>query len=363
VISFELSSEQSMVRNMAGAFARDVLRPLARDADEAAVIGRKTLDDLWGLGFAHSLVDAEDGGAGGSAILGSLVLEELGWADASFAVAVAAPLGFVRAIAEQGSATQKERLLPLFSGPEYRAAAVAVAEGGLRSGLEDMRTTADAHPDGFRLNGAKIQVPLPGECAHLLVLARHQGKPDAFIVDLSTPGVVVEEPEGNVGLRPLRLATVRFEDAVIGADMRLGANQGCDVRRIIDAARVGAASILVGMSRAVYDHSVPYTKERVVHGAPLAKKQSVAFRLVDMFVEVEAARWMCWRAATHLDKRHDDATRSAALAHAYAVEQAEWITDEGVQLMGGHGFMRANPVELWYRNSRTLGLLEGVASV
>jgi alkylation response protein AidB-like acyl-CoA dehydrogenase len=363
VISFELSSEQSIARDMTGEFARNVLRPLARDADEAGAIERGTLNQLWDLGLVQRLAAGDEDAASGSAIMSALMLEELGWGDAAFALALAAPLGFVRAIVEQGSAAQKEELLPLFNAEEYRGAAVALAESGLGSGLAALKTTAETHADGFRINGAKIQVPLVGDCSHLLVIASYEGKPDAFIVDLKTPGVIIEEPEGNLGLKPLRLATVRFKDAVIGPGSRLGGNQGCDVRRIADAARVGAASILVGISKAVYDFTVPYTKDRVVHGAALAKKQSVAFRLVDVFTEVEASRWMCWRAATHLDKRHDDATRSAALAHVYTVEQAEWITDEGVQLLGGHGFMRANPVELWYRNARTLALLEGMAGV
>lgn len=363
MISFELSSEQSIARDMSGEFARNVLRPLAREADEAGVIEQRTLNDLWSLGLVQGLASGDEDSAGGSAIMSALILEELGWGDAAFALALAAPLGFMRAIVEQGSAAQKAELLPLFSGDEYHGAAVALAEAGLGSGLGALSTTAEADAGGFKLNGAKIQVPLVGHCSHLLVIARYEGKPDAFIVDLTAPGVVIEEPEGNLGLNPLQLATVRFEDAALGADARLGGNKGCDVRRIADAARVGAASILVGISKAVYDFTVPYTKDRVVHGAALAKKQSVAFRLVDMFTEVEACRWMCWRAATHLDKRHDDATRSAALAHVYTVEQAEWITDEGVQLLGGHGFMRANPVELWYRNARTLGLIEGVAGV
>lgn len=364
MISFELSSEQSLARTTASEFARKALRPIARDVDEKGAIPPETLDALWGLGLVQSVLDGAGEDGDGTAIFSTLMFEELGWADASFALALAGPMGFVRAVVEQGSAAQKERLLPLFATSRYRGAAVAVAEPGLcGGGLGSLATTADRDVDGFRLNGAKIQIPLAADCSHFLVIARGESGPDAFIVEADARGVTIEPPEGNLGLAGLRLATVRFDNALVGADARLGGNKGCDVRRILDSARVGAASILVGVCRAVYEHSVPYTKDRVVHGEALAKKQSVAFRLVDMFVEMEAARWMCWRAATHLDKRSPHVTRSAALAHVYSTEQAAWITDEGVQLMGGHGFMRANPVELWYRNARTLSLLEGVASV
>jgi alkylation response protein AidB-like acyl-CoA dehydrogenase len=365
VISFELTEEQEIARSMVREFAAQVLRPAARKADTDKQIDRDTLDRLWGLGIAQALIEEVAGDARPqSAISTAIILEELGWADAAFGAAATAPLAFVRAVAEQGTAAQKEELLPLFTGDRYHAAAVALTEPGmLPEALLAGGTWAEPRPDGFVLTGVKTQVPLAEHCSHFLVIARSEGKPDAFIVPRDAPGLTIEQPEGVLGLQSLGLAKIRLDGVQVGSDMRLGGNHGCNVQRIIDSGRVGAAAIMVGICRAVYDHSASYTKERVAHGSALAQKQSVAFRLVDMFIETEAARWMCWRAATYIDKRDDDATRSAVLAHSYTRDQANWITDEGVQLMGGHGFMRVNPVELWYRNAKTLGVLEGIASV
>ncbi|ATE63656.1 acyl-CoA dehydrogenase family protein [Rhizorhabdus dicambivorans] len=363
MISFELTEEQEIARSTVREFAGQVLRPLARQADVDGRIEDETLDQLWSLGVVQSMIDQDGAEPDQSAILSALLLEELGWADAAFGVALASPLGFVRAVKEQGSAAQKEALLPLFTGDRYHGAAVALAEPGLiDNGIEALSTKAEADPAGYRLTGAKVQVPLGDKCSHFLVIAQHDGKPDAFIVPRDAAGVVIDKSERQLGLSGLGSVTLRLDNVVLGHDARLGENHGCDVQRIVDAARVGASSILVGLCRGVYDHSVVYTKERHVHGSALAQKQSVAFRLVDMFVETEASRWMCWRAATEIDKGQE-ATRSAALAQSYTREQATWIADEGVQLMGGHGFMRANPVELWFRNARTLSLLEGTASV
>jgi alkylation response protein AidB-like acyl-CoA dehydrogenase len=363
LISFELTEEQEIARSTVREFAGQVLRPLARQADVDGRIDDETLDQLWSLGIVQSMIDQDGDEPEQSAILGALLLEELGWADAAFGVALASPLGFVRAVKEQGSAAQKEALLPQFAGDRYQAAAIALTEPGLiANGIDALSTRAEADPAGYRLSGAKIQVPLGGRCSHFLVIAEHDGKPDAFIVPRDAPGVTVDDGDRQVGLAGVASVTVRFDNVVLGHEARLGENRGCDVQRIVDAARVGASSILVGVCRGVYDHSVEYTKERHVHGSALARKQSVAFRLVDMFVETEASRWMCRRAATEIDKG-EPATRSASLAQSYTRQQATWITDEGVQLMGGHGFMRANPVELWFRNARTLSMLEGVASV
>lgn len=364
MISFELTEEQKIARSMAQDFASEVLRPAARGIDVAQAINDEMLDALWSLGIVQSLAaDDGDGDPGQSAILASIMFEELGWGDAALSVALASPLGFVRAVSEQGSAGQKARLLPLFQGDRYHGAAVVLAEGGLLGGdLGSISTEVVASEDGFRLSGSKIQVPLGARCSHFLVIGKYNGVPEAFIVERDTPGVKIDTDDRIMGLQGLSSATIRFENVAIPPEARLGENKGCDVQRIVDCSRVGASSILVGLCRGVYDHSVAYTKERYVHGSMLAQKQSVAFRLVDMFVETEASRWLCWRAATELDKSQV-ATRSAALAQEYTRRQALWIADEGVQLMGGHGFMRDNPVELWYRNSRTLSLLEGVASV
>lgn len=364
MISFELSQEQNIFRDMAAEFAKDILRPIARKADDDRQIPRDVLDRLWSLGAIESLIEEaqDESSQSGSAILSALMLEELGWGDATLAAAIAAPLGFVRAIAEQGSAMQKEKLLPLFTQGKYIGASVAVAEPEFLSGINGIKTSADRDGDSYRLNGVKAHVPLAAESSHFLVITRIDGKLDALIIDAQSSGVKISEPEVNLGLVALRPATITFDNVTVPANMRLGENRGCDVQRMIDSGRVGSSSVLVGVCRAVYEHSVAYTKDRVVHGSALARKQSVAFRLVDMFVEMEASRWMCWRAASHIDKR-SDATRSATLAHTYVTDQASWISDEGVQLMGGHGFMRANPVEMWYRNVKSLSLFEGAVSV
>ena len=117
-----------------------------------------------------------------------------------------------------------------------------------------------------------------------------------------------------------------------------------------------------GVARAVLEYCVPYAKERVAFGEAIARKQSIAFRLAEMQMEVESMRWMIWKAASELE-RGLDATRSTHLARAYATEKSMWIADHGVQVLGGHGFIREHPVEMWYRNVRTLSVLEGLVTV
>ncbi len=361
MISFELTEEQKLARSMVQELAASALRPAARDADERQTIPPPVLDRIWSTGIVQS--QATPGlGADRSAALNAILLEELAVADASFATAAGAPIGFVSAIASQGSAAQKKSLLPAFAGDEYRCAAVAVMEPDFAFDVCAMRTTAVKTRGGYRLSGAKGPIPLATRCGHFLVLAACDGALDAFIVDRETRGVSIGARVPELGLRALEMANVSFDQVELTPAARLGESAGCDAGRIVDSARTALAAIMTGVSRAVMEFVIPYTKERVVHGAPLAQKQVIAFRLADMRIETDAMRWMTWKAASILEQR-GDATRQAQLAYTYAAEQAMWIADEGVQMLGGHGYLRDNPVEMWYRNARSISLMEGAVGV
>lgn len=359
MISFELTEEQKLAQSMLQDLATSALRPAARAADESEAISARTLAELWATGLIQARADED--AAARTCVTNAIALEELAFADASFAIAAAAPLGFLSAIAAQGSAAQKQKLLPLFAGDRYRCASVAIAEPDFAFDVSAIATSAVKTRGGYRLNGAKGSVPLAATSSHFLVIANSDDARDAFIVDRNAPGVSIEKRPG-IGLRALEMATVRFKDVELGSDARLGEGAGCDVQQIVDSARVALAAIMSGTSRAVMEFVIPYTKERAVHGAALAQKQVIAFRLADMRIETDAMRWMVWKAASILEKGKD-ATRQAQLAYTYAAEQAMWIADEGVQMLGGHGYLRDNPVEMWYRDIRTLSVLEGAVGV
>ncbi len=362
MISFQLTEEQKLAQSMVRELAGASLRPAARDADEHAEIPASVLKEIWATGIVQSQADAGADGGSRSAILNALLLEELAVADAAFAIAAAAPLGFASAIAAHGSAEQKKSLLSLFAGDKYQCAGVAIMEPDFLFDVSAVRTYAARTPNGYRLSGVKTMVPLADRCSHFLVLANCDGAPDAFIVDRQTKGVVVGGERPSLGLRALQMADVSFTNVELGSGGRLGGSARCDVQEIVDSARTALAAIMAGISRAVFEFVMPYTKERVVHGDALAKKQVIAFRLADMRIENDAMRWMAWKAAAILE-RGGNATRQAQLAYTYAAEQAMWIADEGVQMLGGHGYLRDNPVEMWYRDARTSSVMEGAVGV
>lgn len=369
MISFGPTEEQSLVVETLKRFAAEVLRPAARAADEAEKLPEAVLQQAWELGLAATQIPEAYGGAGEvrSPVTSALALEALATGDAALALAVAHPATFAFAVLDHGTEQQKRSLLPLFAGERYHAASLALAEPV--PAFDVRATRALAEPKGgnaFVLSGTKSAVPLAERASHFLVIARNGAKNgsgvgalDAFVVPRSAAGLRIEA-EKNLGLRALPTGRLTLERVELRAADRLGGPGGADLRRLLDGSRAATAALLVGLACGVMEYVIPYAKERRAFGEFIAQKQAVAFMLSNMRVETDAMRWLTWKAASRLEQGLP-ATRAAQFAHGYAARHAMKIADDGLQVLGGHGFIREHPVELWYRSARTLSVLEGAA--
>jgi alkylation response protein AidB-like acyl-CoA dehydrogenase len=369
MISFGPTEEQAIARDAMREFATEALRPLARPADEAGQLPDALLEQAWELGLTSTWIPETHGGGGEarSPITNALVLEELAFGDASLALAAVAPSLFAAPLVEFGTEAQRREYLPLFCGARYHAASLALVEPGPAFDPTGMRARAERKGDGWVLSGSKCFVPMADRASHFLVLARADGgdgleAAQAFIVPRDAAGLRISEPEKKLGLKALTTATLELERVELPAEARLGGEAGCDARRIVNLSRAALGAVLVGLSRAVLEYAVPYAKEREAFGEAIARKQAIAFSLADMRIEVDAMRWLVWKAASRLEQGAD-ATREAHLARLYVGRQSMKIADDGVQVLGGHGFIREHPVEMWYRNARTLGVLEGAVTL
>jgi alkylation response protein AidB-like acyl-CoA dehydrogenase len=144
---------------------------------------------------------------------------------------------------------------------------------------------------------------------------------------------------------------------------RLGGLQGHDFEPLVTSMRLGLAALAVGMSRAALDYAIDYAKNRDVFGVKAAQKQAVAFMLAEMATEIEAIRLLVWEAAWMLDTGKQDASKEAYLALTGAMDMAMMVGDRAVQVLGGHGYIREYPVELWMRNARGIAMLNGLAII
>jgi alkylation response protein AidB-like acyl-CoA dehydrogenase len=164
-----------------------------------------------------------------------------------------------------------------------------------------------------------------------------------------------------MGLNALQVATIQFDDVKLNADTLLG-DKAFDLQRFINLSRIGICALAVGTCQAVLDYVKEYCNERIAFGEPITNRQSVAFMIADIAIELEAMRLMTWRAASRAEQGLDF-HEQAYLAKVFCAEHAMKIGTDGVQLLGGHGFCCEHPVEMWYRNLRAITLLEGAACV
>jgi alkylation response protein AidB-like acyl-CoA dehydrogenase len=353
-----------MVRDAMREFAAHAVRPIARECDEASGIPHDFFQSVWDLGLTSTQIPASYGGGGEerSAVTNAIVLEELAFGDATLATAALAPSGFANAIADFGTEEQQRELLPLFCTEKFHAASLAVVEPAAIFDASNPRTLAEAKDDVFVISGAKTLVPLGHQASHFLVTARNSERLDAFVIPRDAEGLTIGEVEKNLGLKALSTVSLELERVEVPQSARLGGDAGADVRRMLDGSRAALCAVMVGVSRAVLEYCIPYAKDRVAFGEAIAKKQAIAFRVSDMRIETDAMRFMTWKAASHLEKGLD-VTRQAHLARSYCAEKSLWTTDNGIQTLGGHGFIREHPVEMWFRNARSLGVMEGTLAL
>jgi alkylation response protein AidB-like acyl-CoA dehydrogenase len=297
-----------------------------------------------------------------SALTNVLAAEELAYGDLASAMAIMAPSLFALPILIAGSEEQRKTYLPSFTEGGYIPATLALIEPRYNFDANALSAAAREEGDAYVLDGSKAYVPYAADAEYFLICAALDGKTQGFIVPKGAAGLNVAEREKNMGLRALPTYRINLSNCRVACSDRLGGEAGHDFAPIINASRVALAAMAIGVSRAAHEYALAYAKDREAFGEKIAQRQSIAFMLAEMATEIEATRLMAWEAAWLLDKGRD-ATREAYLAKLTADSVALMVTDRAVQILGGHGYIRDHPVEMWLRNGRGFPMFEGMAIV
>jgi hypothetical protein len=357
------TDEQKMIVDATCEFAAEQIRPIAAAADDAGETPAELLKrSVAELGVTLVGVPEELGGMGSerSATTGALVAEALAHGDMGIAVSCLAPAAVGNALALWGDADQQSTYLPSFVGDDVPAAALAVLEPRPLFDPFALKTTAQRNPDGgFTLAGVKSLVPRAGAAELFVVAAELDGRPALFLVESGTKGVLIEG-EPAMGLRAASTGRLVLEDVTVPAGARLG--DGDAYADCIRLSRIGWAALACGTGKAVLDYVIPYVNERQAFGEPISHRQAVAFAVANIGIELEGARLTTLRAASRADQGKSFA-REAGLARRLTAEYGMQIGSQGVQLLGGHGYVKEHPVERWYRDLRAAGVMEGVVLV
>lgn len=363
MFGFEPTEDQRTLVDSVRRFATRELRSGARDADEKSALPGEVTSKGWELALLPASLPEAYGGFGErSAVTGALFAEELGWGDLSAALALLAPGLVALPVLVAGSDAQKESILPGFCGESFTPGAAAVAEPFFDWDARALRARAVRAGDGYVLDGVKCNVPWAAESEWTLVYADLEGRTQGFLVRRGTEGLLVKEREENLGLRACPLYAVELHQCRLPASARLGEEKGADLGPLLDASRVAMAALAVGVARGAYEYALEYAKGRKAFGEAIAQRQAIAFMLAEMATDIEAARLLCWEAAWTIDQG-GSALREASLAKTFADDMVLQVTDRAVQVLGGHGYIRDYPVEMWLRNGRGFAVTEGLAIV
>jgi len=362
--SFEPSEEQKMLVDAINRYAVTDLRKQAHQAEEENRLPVPLIEKGWELGYIQASIPEAYGGFGErSAVTGVLAAEELAYGDLAGAMSILAPGLLATPILIAGNEAQKEEFLPQIIEAEWKPYTCALIEPRYDFDPLELKTLAVKNGNGYILNGEKIYVPYADESQTTLVYASCDGRTQGFIVEKGAQGVEIVERQKLMGINALPVYRVKYNDVVVGDEKRLGGDAGHDFAPILDASRLALAAMAVGLSRAAFEYSRDYAKERDVFGVKVAQKQVIAFMLAEMATEIEAIRLLTWEAAWMLDNHKEDASKQAYLALTGAVDMAMMVTDRAVQVLGGHGYIREHPVELWMRNGRGIAAMLGMAIV
>lgn len=350
MIDFEPSEEEALIVETVHQFAENEIRPVARECEEKGELSSALLASAHELGLvANGIPEKYGGGGEPSAILGCLIAEELAWGDLSTALGILSPSLLAIPVARLGSEEQKARILPSLTDSQFVPGALAAVEPRFDSDIYRPQTKARREGDVYRIEGVKCQVPWLEGGSDVLVFAEEEGETRGFLVPRDAAGLHVEI-EKNLGTQALPLSEITLAGVEVPAHARLGDQDGAGLEEVIDRGRVGLAACAIGMSRAALEVARDYAKERETFGAPIATRQAIAFKIADMAIEIDGARLLAWEAAYALDQGKP-AGRLATLAYSQARRVSLKVSDDAVQIFGGHGFIRDYLPEMYLRNA------------
>jgi alkylation response protein AidB-like acyl-CoA dehydrogenase len=312
-------------------------------------------DALHALGVACPISEALGGQGEPDLVNWLMVAEELAWGDPGIAYAALGAGHAALLVAHCGTREQQQALLPRFLAAEAPDAAVLLYEGFGRAPSE-LRTRAERTASGWLLSGAKAEALLAGPSGLSIAIARRSdtGALGAFAWVGERPGVRVTRDDralGRIALGCARTGAVALEGVGLPGDALLAGGDDLALARALARIRLTLPALAIGCARASLEFARHYATERIAFGRPIAAFQGVAFPLADQDMAVEAARLELWEVARAIERAADAALieRLCANAIAHAGEAVLRATREGVQTLGGHGYICDYPIERWYR--------------
>jgi short/branched chain acyl-CoA dehydrogenase len=366
-VNFDLEPEHELLRDTVRQFALEKVAPVAEELDKEKRFPYELVAELAELGLMGMTIPEEYGGAGADTLSYAIAVEELTRIDSSVAITVAAhhSLGTLP-IYYFGNDDQKRAWLPeLASGKKLAAFGLTEASAGSDAGAT--RTTARLEGGEWVIDGSKLFITNAGTditaCVTITAVTG-DGEISNIVVPNGTPGYVISAPMEKLGWKASDTRELSFQGARVPEGNLLGPRgEGfTQFLQILDGGRISVAAMGVGLAQGCYDLAYAYAKEREQFGKPISKFQAVQQKLVDMATEIEAARYLVYKAAWEKDQGRDFG-RTAAMAKLYSGELSHRAANWSLQIHGGYGFMDEYAISRFYRDQKILEIGEGTNEV
>ena len=369
-MDFSFTDEQQQLRRSVREFAESEIAPHVMEWDEASRFPAELIPKLAEMGLLGVIFPEDYGGAGLDYIEYVSVIEELSRVDGSIGLIVAAHNSLcTNHIFKFGSEEQRKKyVVPLARGEKLGCWSLTEPEAGSDAG--GTSTVAKPKDGGWVLNGAKTFTTnghYAEVCVAMAVTDKDKGAKgiSAFIVEKGNPGFHAGKKENKLGMRASDTSEVVFTDCFVPDANLLGAEGMGFVNtlQVLDGGRISIAALALGMAQGAYEAAAKYAKQRKQFGKAISEFQAIQFKLADMATEIDAARWMVYRAAWLADQNSPRFTKESSMAKLYASEVGVRVANEAVQIFGGYGFIKDYPAEKFYRDSKLCTIGEGTSEI
>ncbi len=373
-LSFDLGEDLDMLRHAVRAFAQEEIAPRAAEVDRTDQFPM----DLWrkfgDLGVLGMTVSEAYGGTGLGYLAHMVVMEEISRASASVGLSYGAHSNLcVNQIFRNGNDDQKARYLPRLVSGEH-VGALAMSEPGAGSDVVGMRLRAEKKGDRYVLNGTKMWITNGPDADTLVVYAKtdpeaHQRGITAFLVEKGFKGFSVAQKLDKLGMRGSHTGELVFQDCEVPAENVLGeVNGGVKVLMSgLDYERAVLSGGPLGIMQAVMDVAVPYIHDRKQFGQAIGQFQLIQGKIADMYAVLQASRAFCYAVGKNLDSLGREHVRQVrkdcAALILYTAEKATWMAGEGVQILGGNGYINEYPVGRLWRDAKLYEIGAGTSEI
>lgn len=353
LFDLNLSEEQQMTCDLMDQFATEVLYPLAHDADQNEKFPETLWQHMINLGLnLYALPEALGGVASEKSIISNILMaERLARGDFSLTAGMLSTFSVINTITQWGSARIQSIYLPIFSSETNVRATFAIQEASVAFDPFKLKTKAHYTNDQYLINGEKTLVLLAETADIFIVNADLNGQPQVFLIQRNQSIEFMKMPA--MGMKANETVTLKFKDT----PAEILGDHDFNYTDFLDLGNLMWCAMAVGTSEAVKNYCISYANERTAFGEPISHRQSIAFMIADMAIEIEAMRMLVLNAAS-LAESGQPFHREAYLARILCAEKSMKIGTDGVQLLGGHGFTKEHPVERWYRDLRATAIFQ-----